>query len=409
MLLLCSIAQAGTIKVCPTCPEKSISKAVAKAKPGDKILVDGGVYKENTIEINKPVSLVGINNPVLDGQYKGEILTIRSSHVLVKGFTFRNVEVSYLSDFAAIRVAEASHVKIVNNNVQDAFFGIYLQRADSCVVQGNRVRGNGKTETSAGNAIHLWYCNAINVKDNSVSGHRDGIYFEFATNSHIENNLSQNNLRYGLHFMFSDGNVYKRNTFRQNGAGVAVMYTKNILMENNLFENNWGAAAYGLLLKDISRSVIRNNTFKRNTTGIYLEGSSKLDVAQNDFLNNGWAIRLLANCTEDTFRLNNFIANSFDVATNGNVMLNHFSGNHWDKYHGYDINKDKVGDVPYRPVSLYSMLVERVPSSVMFMRSFIVNLMDRIEKVIPSVIPDQLIDESPSMKKISYDRDKKSV
>ena len=34
------------------------------------------------------------------------------------------------------------------------------------------------------------------------------------------------NLRYGLHFMYSDGCQYVENTFRHNGSGVAVMYTQ---------------------------------------------------------------------------------------------------------------------------------------------------------------------------------------
>ncbi|WP_025605761.1 nitrous oxide reductase family maturation protein NosD [Pontibacter actiniarum] len=400
LFVLIQQVQAATLKVCASCPNTSIKKAIALAKPGDKVVVDGGIYREGTIDITKSIHLIGLNNPVLDGQHKGEILNIRANYVTVQGFTLKDVEVSYLSDFAAIRVAEASHVKVLNNKVQNAFFGIYLQRADSCEVRGNVVQGKATTESGSGNAIHLWYCNTIKVHDNKVSGHRDGIYFEFATNSDIQRNLSQGNLRYGLHFMFSDGNVYKYNTFRQNGAGVAVMYTKNIVMQQNLFEGNWGAAAYGLLLKDISRSSISNNTFRRNTTGIYLEGSSKLDVKQNSFENNGWAMRLLSNCEQDTFLLNNFIGNTFDVATNGTAAQNHFAGNYWDKYTGYDLNKDKTGDVPYRPVSLYSMLVERVPPSVMFMRSFIVDLMDQVERVLPSFIPEQLLDNSPSMKKI---------
>ncbi|WP_242920143.1 nitrous oxide reductase family maturation protein NosD [Pontibacter liquoris] len=400
LLLLCAPVQAATWQVCATCPQRSIRQAIAQANPGDSVVVTGGVYREGNIEIRKPLFLIGRQRPVLDGRHKGEILTIRASHVTVQGFTLKDVEVSYLSDYAAIRVAEASHVRILDNRILNAFFGIYLQRASNCEIGGNRVQGQGKTETSSGNAIHLWYCQAINVHDNQVSGHRDGIYFEFATNSRIRHNLSQGNLRYGLHFMFSDGNVYQRNTFRHNGAGVAVMYTKNIVMQQNLFEDNWGAAAYGLLLKDISRSVIRGNTFRRNTAGIYLEGSSKLQVEHNNFEGNGWALRVLSNCEADTFRLNNFTGNTFDVATNGNTMLNFFSGNYWDKYNGYDLNKDKVGDVPYRPVSLYSMLVEHVPPSVMFMRSFIVDLMDKVEKVLPSIIPDQLIDEQPVMKRI---------
>ncbi|MDX5442485.1 MAG: nitrous oxide reductase family maturation protein NosD, partial [Hymenobacteraceae bacterium] len=117
-------------------------------------------------------------------------------------------------------------------------------------------------------------------------------------------------------------------------------------------------------------------------------------------------LKLLSSCTEDTFRLNNFMSNSFDVATNGKFMQNQFAKNYWDKYRGYDIDKDKVGDVPYRPVSLYSLVVERVPPAIMFLRSFIVDLMDALEKVFPTFIPEQLMDEQPVMHQYAYDTHK---
>ena len=192
------------------------------------------------------------------------------------------------------------------------------------------------------NGIHMWKCRSMLVEQNHVLGQRDGIYLEFTTLSEVRGNLTEKNIRYGLHFMFSDNDVYTHNTFRNNGAGVAVMYTHGVEMTDNTFEYNWGSAAYGLLLKDISRSVIRNNTFRKNTIGLYMEGSNRLNVERNLFENNGWAVKLLANCMEDTFRLNNFSANTFDVASNGATMLNYLHRNYWDKYNGYDLNKDQL-------------------------------------------------------------------
>ncbi|SIT74862.1 nitrous oxide reductase family maturation protein NosD [Pontibacter indicus] len=404
-------ALGDTLKVCRTCEHHSVKEAVRKAKAGDVVLVDGGLYLESGIEITQPISLIGRNNPVIDGRNTGQIITIKSSNVKVEGFTVQNVAVSYMRDDAAIRVADLENIQILNNTVLNTYFGIYLQNTDNSVVKGNVVRGESadKIESSLGNAIHVWRSDNVEVSDNTAEGHRDGIYFEFVTNSRVHDNLSEGNNRYGLHFMFSDGNVYTRNVFRSNGAGVAVMYTRNIRMEHNTFEDNWGAASYGLLLKDISQSAILNNTFRRNTTGIYMESSSQLDITSNDFDRNGWAIRLLSSCIQDTFRLNNFTGNSFDVSTNGNPTMNLFENNYWDKYSGYDLDKDRTGDVPYRPVSLYSMLVERVPPSVMFMRSFMVDLMDSIERVLPSFIPESLVDNRPSMKKIDHDSDRKLV
>jgi nitrous oxidase accessory protein len=93
---------------------------------------------------------------------------------------------------------------------------------------------------------------------------------------------------------------------------------------------------------------------------------------------------------------NNFIGNTFDVSTNGSLTLNVFEGNYWDNYEGYDLDKDKTGDLPYRPLSLYSVLVEKNPAMLLY-RSFMVNLLDRSEKIIPSLTPENFIDKTPKI------------
>ena len=169
-------------------------------------------------------------------------------------------------------------------------------------------------------------------------------------------------------------------------------------MQQNVFLENWGSSIYGLLLKDITNSQIKGNSFTRNTTGIYMEGCESITVHANNFNNKGWGIRVLGNCVKNSFAKNNFKANSFDVTTNGSLSLNDFRNNYWDKYEGYDLNNDGVGDVPYRPISLYAQVIEQIPQSVMLMRSFIVNLLDKVERAIPSITPESVKDDLPSMK-----------
>ena len=198
--------------------------------------------------------------------------------------------------------------------------------------------------------------------------------------------------------MFSNDDIYFNNIFKSNGAGVAVMFSKNVSMLWNQFHENWGSAAYGILLKEISGGKIERNTFVRNTVGIYMEGSNRMMVQNNIFKSNGWAMRIQSSCDGNQIYHNNFFANTFDVATNGTMQLNHFSENYWDKYEGYDLNKDQVGDVPYQPVSLYSMVVEKIPAASILLRSFMVTIMDKVERVIPSITPIELKDAQPLMK-----------
>jgi nitrous oxidase accessory protein len=198
--------------------------------------------------------------------------------------------------------------------------------------------------------------------------------------------------------MFSNTDAYISNQFINNGAGVAVMFSHHVKMYDNTFSDNTGDGSYGLLLKEINDGNLLNNRFKGNTIGIYFEGANRMQIERNIFKNNGWAIKMQANCMDISVSANNFYSNTFDVATNGSLVLNSFNGNYWDKYEGYDLDKDKKGDVPYHPVSLYAMIVEQNPTAMILFRSFMATLLDKTEKLVPSVTPDQLKDNQPLMK-----------
>lgn len=397
-LFISLFAKAGTIIVGPSQSVSSLKKAIELAKDKDTILLQAGTYREGSMTLTKSLTIIGQNNPVLDGEYKYEILLISGKDILIRGIQFRNAGYSALNDFASIKLVDCSKVVIENNSIFDSYFAIHISNTSYAVVRNNTISGSPRSEQLTGNGIHLWKSNNALVENNRVTGHRDGIYFEFVTFSNIRNNLSEKNIRYGLHFMFSNDDSYFNNIFRNNGAGVAVMYSKKVKMENNHFEQNWGPSAYGILLKDISDSYILHNTFLKNTVGIHLEGTSRIDIQRNIFRENGWAIKVQASCENNDFHHNNFTGNSFDVGTNGSISLNNFYNNYWDKYEGYDINKDGIGDVAHHPVSLYSMIVEQNPYTLMLFRSFTVQLLDKAEKAIPSLTPENLTDQKPLMK-----------
>ncbi len=401
LFVIVSMGNAKTIEVGKHHTYQSISEAISKATQGDTIIVHSGLYKEGNINITKSLTLIGLDQPIIDGQKKYEPISIRAPGVTIQGFTIKNSGQSSMTDIAGIKIYNTRNIIIQDNILDDNFFGIYSQGSKSCLIKNNRLKAYGKAEHFIGNGIHAWKSDSLTIVDNEIIGHRDGIYLEFVTHTQVERNLSANNLRYGLHFMFSHDNGYYYNTFSANGAGVAVMYTKHVRMEHNIFEENWGDAAYGLLLKDITDSHIQHNTFVRNTTAIFMEGSNRVQVLENNFVNNGWAIKLMTSCTDNTVTRNNFIQNTFDMATNGGKMSNTFDGNYWEKYEGYDLDKDGKGDIPYRPVSLFSMIVEKYPAAMLLFRSFMVTLFDRSERIIPSLTPEDLKDDNPLMKAIA--------
>ncbi len=401
MLLFFSCsAWSRTIRVGKEQNIRTIQQALKLAVDGDTVLVDAGHYHEGNLVIQRSVFLIGINYPVLDGDHKYEVISVKTKGVLVAGFKIVHSGVSSIEDIAGIKIYNVGHVTIRDNILEDTFFGIYIQYGTNCIIRDNQLTAYGVEEQQSGNGIHCWKSDSMQVIANTITGHRDGIYFEFVTHSVIWRNISENNLRYGLHFMFSNNDAYYSNVFANNGAGVAVMFSKYVTMENNYFEENWGDGSYGLLLKEISNSSIENNRFVKNTTGIFMEGVSRVQLERNVFKSNGWAMKIQASCMEVNVFRNNFLSNTFDVGTNGSLVLNKFNNNYWDKYEGYDLDKDKLGDVPYRPVSMYAMIIEQNPPAMILFRSFMSSLLDKTEKILPSLTPEDLKDDHPFMKSL---------
>ena len=222
--------------------------------------------------------------------------------------------------------------------------------------------GSGN-ESENGSGIHCWKGYGLRVTDNKVGHHRDGIYLEFCEHSFIARNTINDCERYGLHFMFSHYNIYMRNVFRRNRAGVAVMYTHDVTMLKNVFEDNQGTSSYGLLIKELKYARIQGNVFRSNTVGLMIDGGQDLVVKRNEIRDCGWGI------------------------------------NYWDKYDGYDIDHNGIGDVPYRPLSLFAALAEQNADALLFFRSFLMNLLEQTEKVIPTVTPDTYQDHSPRLRR----------
>ncbi|WKV12977.1 nitrous oxide reductase family maturation protein NosD [Marivirga harenae] len=383
----------------------SIKESILQAIAYDTIIIKPGVYYENLISIEKPLTIIGEVGAIVDSQEGDEIFIVQSDGVIIQNLTLKNIGVSYIKDRAAIRLNRVRDVKILNNTLINTFFGIYLQKSNNCIVDGNKVIGGAQDESTAGNAIHIWQGKRIQVTNNEVSFHRDGIYFEFVDESYIANNLSKNNMRYGLHFMFSNYDQYENNRFQDNGSGVAVMFSKHIEMRDNQFLDNWGGASYGLLLKEISDGSIENNNFSRNTVGIYAEGANRLSIKSNLFHNNGKAMDIKGNSLDNQIIKNDFVGNTFEVLTNSKSNLNHFEGNYWSQYSGYDLNKDGIGDVPHRPVNLFAIVTDKIPAASMLLHSFLVNSLDAAERLFPQFIPEQLIDQKPKIKPNHYDQD----
>lgn len=388
---------ASTLRVGPGKPFTTVTKALRQAQAGDVVEVYGGkVYPERLV-INVPLTLRGIGRPVIDGQGKGNVIEIKASDVTVEGLKVVHSARSSMVDYCGLHAQGVDRLTIKNNIFRGNQFSIMLQECRWSEVARNDIASNITYNPFMGNAIHCWKCTGMRIHHNNIGHNRDGIYLEFVDQSVVYKNIVRGCARYGMHFMFSHHNTYLSNRFVGNKAGVAVMYTHHVTMEDNTFAHNQGTSCYGLLIKELQFSTIRRNKFLDNTIGLLIDGGSDIKATRNVFNGNGWGVRLVSGSSNDTLSYNNFVGNTFDITTNKSYNGNVVDANFWDKYEGYDLNKDGHGDVPFYPLSLFSMLAEQNSSMLLFFRSFMMTLLDKAEKLLPTITPDTYVDRVPSM------------
>src|SRR5690606_13613634 len=126
----------------------------------------------------------------------------------------------------------------------------------------------------------------------------------------------------------------------------------------------------------ITNALITDNIFELNTVAITVDVSSNIDYFHNDFISNGYGLRIRGASYNSKINNNNFLYNSFDLSYNGQLNDNNFNGNYWSDYTGYDLDKDGIGDIPYRPVKLFSYIVNRTPETIILLRSLFIDIID---------------------------------
>ncbi len=388
---------ANTLEVCDNCEFRSINRAIEKSKKDDTIFIHKGEYSEGQIVIDKKIKIIGKDNPVVDGKKEKNVFLVKSSNVTIQGLVIHGSGISDIHEYAGIYSDNVTDCIFQDNILYDNAYGIYLSKSTFSSIINNKINGNAIDEVLGGNGIHLWSSQNIKIMNNKIYKHRDGLYLEFSENLTIEGNLSEGSLRYGMHFMFSHNNIFTNNIFQKNATGVAIMYSRGILIKKNKFYKNWGVNSYGILIKDITLSKFIKNEFIENTIAIKADSASRNSFLENQFIKNGWAIQVFGNCDGNEFSQNNFISNIFDISTNSRQNENKFTGNYWNNYDGYDLDFDKIGDKPYHPVKLFSFWVNNYPFLMVLFKSPIIEVLEIAEKAFPVLTPSELVDIKPQI------------
>jgi nitrous oxidase accessory protein len=382
----------------------TIAEAVAAARDDDTVVVPAGVHREH-VTLDRAVHLVGRAGAVLDGGEEGTVLRITASGAEVRGLTVRASGDTYTTEDAGIRIDHAARVRVVDTRIEDTLFGVFVAQGDGCEIDGTTIVGKDLPHVRRGDAIRLWYSAGCRLHRNLIERSRDVIIW-YSAGTVVEDNVIRTS-RYGLHYMYSNDNVFRRNRFEDDQVGAAIMYSRGIELTENAFSFANGPAAYGLLLKDSDDVFIVGNRFVHDATGLFFDGApqsrgGRVDVRGNLIARSDVGVALQPLSERIRFWDNAFVGNRTQVQVlgTGTAERNEWSvdgrGNYWDDAVAYDRDGDGVSEVPYRLDSTYEALADRHPVLAFFDGTPGAEALDTASRLFPIFAPrPKLVDEHP--------------
>lgn len=406
-LLAALIAVFGATRPFPThaAPQTitaaQLPTALAQANDGDTITVTGGVYA-GSLEIDKSVTLIGVEWPVIDGQGSGTVLKVTAPDVVLRGFLIRNSGSSLDQENSGVAV-EAARATIEHNRFEETLFGVYLKEANESVVRGNVIVGKNLDVPRRGDAIRVWFSSDVLVEGNTVLRGRDVVLW-YSERLTVRSNDVQDG-RYGLHFMYCDDALIEHNRLLDNSVGAFLMYSRRMTLQHNTIAGNRGPSGYGVGLKDMDDAVVTGNLFLDNRIGAYLDASPReVDsigrFQDNVFAYNDIGVNMLPSVRHNHFSGNSFIENEEQMAIAGggrpgnNTWTVGDQGNYWSDYAGYDADGDGRGDIPYKAERLFENLMQQTPSLRLFLYSPVTNAIDFAAKAFPLVRPQPKLEDT---------------
>lgn len=377
----------------------SLQQLIDAAPTGGTVTVPAGRYDGNLV-ITRRVSLVGVGMPVVRGEGRGSVITITADSCTVRGFAVEHCGSMLVDEDAGI-LLKSSWNTIVQNELRDVLFGVYLFHAEHNTINKNAIVGRRQLELGErGSGIHIWNSRFNTFVGNTISDSRDGFYIQNANNTWIEDN-EVHGVRYGLHYMYADSNVFLGNRFHHNVAGAAVMYSRGIIIRRNIFSHNRGFASFGVLFQDCHGLTADSNLVADNEVGLFFEGSGNNLFRHNVVARNDVALEMFQNSVHNQFTENSFIDNLSPLFLVGKRTGSEWSvngrGNFWNSYEGYDMDGDGIGDVPMKIQNVFQYLEGQNSSLRLYLYSPASQALAAAGKAFPIIAINEEVDPYPLM------------
>ena len=377
----------------------ALAAAIAAADPGDVLRLAPGVH-EGGVTIDRPLTIEGNGQAIVDGGGAGRVLVVAAPDVAVRGLTIRGSGARLETEDSGVFVTKAgARARIENNRLERNLIGVFLKGPKEAVVRGNTIVGRSDLRMNErGNGVQLWNTPGSIVAENDIRYGRDGIFVTTSARNVFRDNRFRT-LRFAIHYMYANDSEVTGNVSIGNHVGYALMFSHRLKVEGNLSQ---GDRDHGFLLNYGNGYLIRNNVVRDGGAKcVFIYNSNKNRLQDNWFEGCGIGVHFTAGSERNEIQGNAFVGNRTQVKYVGTRDLDWSAGgrgNYWSDNPAFDLNGDGIADTPYRPNDVVDRVVWVHPTAKLLLNSPAVQMLRWAQSEFPALHPGGVVDSAPLMR-----------
>jgi len=400
LMLSCYWVPASAARVAVSPGAGSLQQAINAAGAGDTLVLAAGRY-QGPIIIDRAISLTAESPAasVIVGDGEQHVIVVAAADVSIQNLKITGSGEDLSTEDSGIFVTEAGDRALIrNNHIEGNLIGIYLKGPSNARVIGNRIIGRDDLHLSeAGNGIHLWNTPGSVVEDNDVSGGRDGIFVTTSRDNIFRNNRFRD-LRFAIHYMYTNHSRVENNRSTGNHMGYAIMFSSHLEISNNVSIDDRDK---GLFLNFTNDSEIVGNDVNGGPEKcLFIYNSHFNSIERNRFRGCDIGVHFTAGSEDNSIFNNSFDGNRMQVKYVGTRLLEWSKdgvGNYWSDHVAFDRNRDGIADNHYQPNNLVDQIIWRNPSAKVLLNSPALQLLHWAQSQFPALHPGGVVDSAPLM------------
>ncbi len=375
----------------------ALTLAIAGASPGDVLMLAPGRYA-GPVLLDRPITLDGQGAALVEGTGVGSVITVTGSDITVRGLEIRGSGSSHGTLDSGVKIdKDAERVTVEDNRILENLHGVDVHGARDSIVRNNTIIGRRDHRMNdRGNGIYVWDAPGTLLEGNFIRYGRDGIFSNSSRDSIYRGNTIRD-LRYAVHYMYTNRSEVSGNISIGNHLGFALMYSTGITVRDNISLSD---RDHGLMLNFANSSEITNNRVQGADKCTFIYNAHRNVITGNRFEDCETGIHFTAGSERNDIANNAYIANRTQVKYVGTRDVEWSAeglGNYWSDHAAFDLGGDGIADTAFRPNDLMDHILWTQPATALLLGSPAVHLVRWSQSNFPALLPGGVVDSHPLM------------